>query len=60
MKRLLAGASEEKRDAYFDNLLLGYWDGTFLESDCMPFPHVEDVYMLKDWKGYRETGFSFV
>ena len=47
--KAIANGKQDKSDAYFDKLYVGYWDGQNRQSDKLPCPVVDSLVITDDF-----------
>jgi hypothetical protein len=48
----------ERASSYYDEIYVGYWDGTIISFVKTPFPIVDSVIIAQDWQSYHRKNFS--
>lgn len=54
----LKAGEKEKKAEYYDRIYVGFWDGGQNHGSKLPYPQVEDIYIMDDWSNFNYLHFS--
>lgn len=52
------GEEAKKSSNHYDEIFVGFWDGTVPDPGKAPYPIIDEVIMTQDWRCIRKPGYS--